>query len=61
MRWYRKVIGLATCIVLVYTAPLLAQELRAIGQMRSGGPVSSEESQKLVSVLRSLLADFRTS
>src|SRR5262249_55005338 len=61
MRWYRKVIGLATCIVLVYTAPLLSQELRAIGQMRSAGPVSSEGSQKIVSVLRSLLADFRTS
>src|SRR5215831_14290850 len=58
MCWYRTVIGLATCLVLVFTSPLLGQGLRAIGQSRSTSTATGEGSQKIVSHLRGLVADF---
>src|SRR5574341_1122356 len=58
MRWDGKVIGLAAFLVLVFTSPLLGQELRAMGQLRSAGTATGEGSQKIVAHLRGLIADF---
>lgn len=38
--------------------PLSAQELRAVGQLRWSGPVTTEGSKKIVSRLRALIAEF---
>src|SRR5262245_22309155 len=45
-------------VLLLATTPALAQELRAIGQLRSSGPVTSQASRKIVSSLRALITDF---
>jgi subtilisin family serine protease len=43
---------------LLLAAPALGQELKAVGQIRSSGPVTSDASRKLGSQLRGLIAHF---
>jgi hypothetical protein len=50
------VIGIA---VLLLAMPASGQELKAVGEIRSEGPVTSEASKKIGSRLRGLIADFR--
>ena len=59
MVWGR-VIGLAVLVLFLSRAPLLGQELRGGGEIRSSSPATSEASKKIVSRLRGLIADFRT-
>ena len=40
---------LAALLLLLAATPSLAQELRASGQIRSSGPVTSEASRKIAS------------
>ena len=40
--------------------PALSQELKAVGQIRSSGPRTSVASEKIVSRLRALIADFQS-
>src|SRR5215471_7636947 len=40
--------------------PALSQELKAVGQIRSSGSITGEASEKIVSQLRGLIADFRS-
>ena len=49
---------LGLLLLLTGTTPLSAQDLRAIGQLRSSGPPTSEDSKKIASRLRALTADF---
>lgn len=54
----QKLIGPFLGIFLLSALPALGQELRAVGQIRSSGPIASEASQKIVSRLRGLIAEF---
>ena len=54
----QKLIGPFLGIFLLSALPALGQELRVVGQIRSSGPITSEASQKIVSRLRGLIADF---
>ncbi len=54
----QKLIGPFLGIFLLSALPALGQELRAVGQIRSSGPITSEASQKIVSRLRGLIAEF---
>ena len=54
----QKLIGSFLGIFLLSALPALGQELRVVGQIRSSGPITSEASQKIVSRLRGLIADF---
>src|SRR5262245_51035708 len=63
----REWLGMFSCIVVIVLvgviclskpSPLFGQELRAIGQIHSSGPVTSEASRKITSRLRALIADF---
>jgi hypothetical protein len=53
-----KLIGPFLGIFLLSALPALGQELRVVGQIRSSGPITSEASQKIVSRLRGLIAEF---
>ena len=54
----QKLIGPFLGIFLLSALPALGQELRAVGQIRSTGPITCETSQKIVSRLRGLIAEF---
>ena len=54
----QKLIGPFLGIFLLSALPALGQELRAVGQIGSSGPITSEASHKIVSRLRGLIADF---
>jgi hypothetical protein len=54
----QKLIAAFLGIFLLSALPALGQELRVVGQIRSSGPITSEASQKIVSRLRGLIADF---
>ncbi len=60
MVWRGRLIGLAVLVLLFSRAPVLGQELRGSGEIRSSGPATSAASKKIVSRLRGLIADFRT-
>jgi subtilisin family serine protease len=51
-------LGLLAVMLSAGALPLPAQELRAVGQLRSSGPLSTEASKKIVSRLRALIAEF---
>ena len=55
MVWGR-VIGLAVLVLFVSRAPLLGQELRGGGEIRSSDPAATGASKKIVSRLRGLIA-----
>src|SRR5262249_45633016 len=57
----RPVIMTSFAAAAIFAASQFAsgQELRAVGQVRSGGPATSEASEKIVSSLRALIADAR--
>jgi subtilisin family serine protease len=55
-----SVVGMLVAVFLL-AAPALAGELAVVGQIRSRGPVTSEASKKIVSRLRGLVADLKTS
>src|SRR5262245_41479492 len=44
---------------LLFAAPVRGQELKAVGGIRSSGPVTSDASRKIGSHLRGLIADFQ--
>lgn len=54
----RTTLFAALVVVLAATLPGVAQELRAPGQIRSSGPVTSEASRKIVLRLRALWFKF---
>jgi subtilisin family serine protease len=58
--WHGRLIGLAVLVLFFNQAPVLGQELRGNGEIRSSGRATSEASKKIVSRLRGLIADFRT-
>src|SRR5438132_11804823 len=52
----QKLIGPFLGIFLLSALPALGQEWRAVGQIRSTGPITSETSEKIVSRRRGLIA-----
>ena len=58
MRNAQRFIGIGVAVLLL-TMPAFGQELKAVGEIRSEGPVTSEASKKIGSRLRGLIADFQ--
>jgi subtilisin family serine protease len=55
-------LGLVVCLAVggALVRPAAAQDLQAVGVLRSSGPATSPESAKIVSRLRALIGDFRS-
>jgi hypothetical protein len=58
MRSAQKYVGIGVAVFLL-ASPAFGQELKAVGEIRSEGPVTSEVSKKIGSRLRGLIADFQ--
>ena len=59
MRRMEALIGLVIGTLILAPLPAASEQWRAVGQIGSSGPVTSEGSKKIVSRLRGLIADYR--